>query len=123
MNGVSMRVNAMSARVLGGLLLAALPALSGAAVSVSPSGQPGYSIKVQTPPGCGPEPSISINYSGARNGAVGTGWTLSVGAQITRCAGIKAIDGMPGTVNFDATDKLGGNRPRVQKHFRAERSH
>ncbi|MDH0868220.1 FG-GAP-like repeat-containing protein [Mitsuaria sp. GD03876] len=108
-----MKVNALNLKVLGSLVLATLPAWSGAAVTVSPSGQPGYSIKVQTPPGRGPEPSISINYSGARNGAVGTGWTLSVGAQITRCAGIKAIDGMPGTVNFDATDKLCLNGARL----------
>ncbi|WP_431287710.1 FG-GAP-like repeat-containing protein [Roseateles chitinivorans] len=113
MNGVSMRVNAIGLRSLAGLLLVAWQGMSGAAVSVSPSGQPGYSIKVETPPGRGPEPSISIDYTGARNGAVGTGWTLSVGAQITRCAGIKAIDGMPGTINFDSTDKLCLNGSRL----------
>ncbi|OWQ86991.1 hypothetical protein CDN99_20050 [Roseateles aquatilis] len=86
---------------------------SHAAVSVSPGGQPGYSISVSTPPGRGPEPSISINYTGGRNGSVGTGWSLNVGAQITRCAGIKAIDGMPGTINFMATDKLCFNGARL----------
>ena len=103
----------MSVRAFWGLLLAALPALSGAAVSVSPSGQPGYSIKVETPPGRGAEPNITISYSGGRNGSVGAGWALSAGAQITRCAGIKAIDGASGTINFLATDKLCLNGSRL----------
>lgn len=113
MNGVSMKMNGLGWGAAAGIALLIAPTWSGAAVSVSPSGQPGYSIKVETPPGRGPAPSVSINYSGARNGVVGAGWTLSVGSQITRCAGIKAIDGMPGTVNFDVTDKLCLNGSRL----------
>ena len=113
MNGVSMKMNGLGLRAVAGIALVVAPVWVGAAVSVSPSGQPAYSIKIETPPGRGPEPSISIDYTGARNGAVGAGWTMSVGAQIARCAGIKAIDRMAGTINFAPTDKLCMNGVRL----------
>ena len=90
-------------------LTAALFSLGASAqLSVSESGSPLYSHPISVPPGIGNlVPNIGLLYAaGGVNGPVGHGWSIQGMSAITRCAGIRAIDGSPRAVDFSGNDKL-----------------
>ncbi|MCI4431647.1 MAG: VCBS repeat-containing protein, partial [Burkholderiales bacterium] len=90
-------------------LTAALFSLGASAqLSVSESGSPIYSHPIAVPPGIGNlVPNIGLLYAaGGVNGPVGHGWSIQGMSAITRCAGIRAIDGSPRAVDFSGNDKL-----------------
>jgi len=85
--------------------------------SVDSSGSANYNIPIWVPTGArGIEPHIALHYrSGAPDGILGAGWTLSGLSAITRCAKTWASDGTPSGVTLTPADGLclDGNRLRA----------
>ncbi|WED66575.1 SpvB/TcaC N-terminal domain-containing protein [Synoicihabitans lomoniglobus] len=82
----------------------------GGDLQVDNRGSANYSIPLRIPPGRGGmQPSLSLNYSsGAGNGLLGIGFSLSTGfpEAIMRGRDILARDGQVRAVHFDAADKF-----------------
>jgi Salmonella virulence plasmid 65kDa B protein len=106
----ALRMHALSA-----LLIAALSTTvhatgnhTGAQFAVTESGAATLSVPIQVPRGIGGmEPQLSLNYStGAGNGLLGLGWTLSGPSAITRCAKTILHDGARGAVTFGTGDRF-----------------
>lgn len=98
-----------SLRVVGMTMTASseIGTIPGAA-SVGPTGQAGYSIPIEVPPGAGGlAPSLALQYgSGAGNGSFGLGWGVVGFSAIDRCAKTIADDGAFSPVEFDGDDAL-----------------
>jgi hypothetical protein len=91
------------------LLAALFAAVSAhAQVTVSANGNPTYSQSIAVPPGvAGMSPKIELFYAGGgSNGPVGHGWSVGGISVITRCPPNKAVDGAPGTVDYNSGDHL-----------------
>jgi RHS repeat-associated protein len=75
---------------------------------VGPTGQAGYSIPIEVPPGAGGlAPAFSLQYSsGEGNGLFGVGWGLSGLSTIDRCPRTIAEDGAHAPVRLDAKDAV-----------------
>jgi RHS repeat-associated protein len=75
---------------------------------IGPTGQAGYSIPLELPPGAGGlVPSMSLSYSsGGGNGLFGLGWSLNGFSSIDRCGKTIADDGAFGPVELDEDDAL-----------------
>jgi RHS repeat-associated protein len=93
----------------GRMVLPATPIAVGASVGylpgswdVSPAGQFTYSIPLDVPAGrAGMQPTLSLVYSsGAGNGLLGVGWSLSGLSSITRCRKTLASDGVVDGVDY-----------------------
>ncbi|KNZ32392.1 MAG: hypothetical protein AD742_11470 [Methylibium sp. NZG] len=69
---------------------------------------PAFSHSIAVPPGiAGLMPNVGLLYGGGGiNGPVGHGWSIQGVSAITRCPGIRAIDGTPRAVDNGASDKL-----------------
>lgn len=93
--------------LLASVVLGALAPAHGQ-LSVSASGTPSFSHAIEVPPGvAGMSPKIGLFYAGGGvNGPVGHGWSLQGLSVITRCAAIKATDGVRGAVSYTSSDKL-----------------
>ena len=93
------------------------PGATPGSFNVSESGAATYSIPIAVPPGtAGMEPKLSLQYnSQSGNGLLGMGWSLGGLSSISRCPQTQAIDGVRGSVNFDANDRfcLDGQRLMV----------
>ncbi|MFD2452201.1 SpvB/TcaC N-terminal domain-containing protein [Ideonella paludis] len=96
-----------------------LPALANGVTSpmqfaVTESGQATVNIPIQVPRGiAGMEPHLALNYSsGAGNGLLGLGWTLSGISAITRCPKSIQHDQVRGVIRFNTGDRycLDGQR-------------
>ena len=76
--------------------------------AVTEGGAATISIPIQVPRGIGGlEPQLSLNYSsGAGNGLLGIGWTLSGPSAITRCGKSIPWDGERGAVTFSKSDRF-----------------
>lgn len=82
--------------------------------AVTESGAATVTVPIQVPRGiAGMEPQLALNYSsGAGNGLLGIGWTLSGPSSITRCPKSLALDGARAAVRFGQGDRycLDGQR-------------
>lgn len=76
--------------------------------AVSESGAVTVNIPIKVPRGIGGmEPQLGLNFGGgAGNGLLGLGWALSGPSTIARCPKTRAVDGVRGSVNFDANDQF-----------------
>jgi hypothetical protein len=88
--------------------VAASPVGTPSSGSVTQSGAFSYSIPFRLPPGtAGVAPKLGLSYSSqGGNGIAGMGWNLSGLSVIMRCPRIPAIDGVLGSINLDANDRL-----------------
>ncbi len=81
---------------------------------VTNNGQATYKIPVITAPGsAGLVPNVSLNYSsGAGNGNMGLGWSLSAYGVISRCRQTEGIDGVAKPITWTSEDRfcLNGDR-------------
>jgi RHS repeat-associated protein len=79
--------------------------LAGAS-SVSPSGAYTYRLPIDVPPGrAGVEPTLALTYaSGAGDGPLGVGWSLSGLSEIRRCRQTRATEGLPDGIDYDDSD-------------------
>jgi len=78
-------------------------------VTVSNGGAASYEHTIAVPPGIGGvAPQLSLSYSSGdrHNGVVGYGWSLRGPSTITRCAAVRATDGVHVSVGYTANDKL-----------------
>ncbi|SHN26023.1 Repeat domain-containing protein [Rhizobacter sp. OV335] len=78
-------------------------------VTVSNGGTASYEHTIAVPPGIGGmAPQLGLSYSSGNrsNGAVGYGWSLQGVSTLTRCAAVRATDGVHVSVLFNANDKL-----------------
>ena len=77
-------------------------------IGVSPSGSLSYSIPIFTPEGiAGLKPNIDLTYnSGAGNGIVGLGWSISGTSVISRCPQTIEQDGTRNNVSLDQYDRF-----------------
>ena len=87
---------------------ATTPGATPGSFSVNESGAASYSIPIAIPPGtAGIQPTLSLQYnSQSGNGLLGMGWSLGGLSAITRCPQTQALDGVRGSVNYDANDRL-----------------
>lgn len=78
------------------------------AFSVSSTGEAGYQLTLEVPPGrAGMEPHPSLSYdSSSGNGLVGMGFSLGGFSSITRCGSNVAQDGRLRGVNYDRGDNF-----------------
>lgn len=106
---------ALRMQILSALLIAALSTNvqatgnhTGAQFAVTESGAVTLSVPIQVPRGIGGiEPQLSLDYSsGAGNGLLGLGWTLTGPSAITRCAKTILHDGVRGAVTFGLGDRF-----------------
>jgi hypothetical protein len=76
--------------------------------AVTEGGAATLTIPIQVPRGIGGlEPQLSLNYSsGAGNGLLGVGWTLSGPSAITRCGKTLPLDNERGAVTFTGADRF-----------------
>jgi hypothetical protein len=76
--------------------------------AVTEGGAATLTIPIQVPRGIGGlEPQLSLNYSsGAGNGLLGVGWTLSGPSAITRCGKTIPLDNERGAVTFADSDRF-----------------
>ncbi len=76
--------------------------------NVSAGGNVNYSIPLLTPTGtAGLQPNLSLSYnSGAGNGIVGLGWSMSGVSTITRCRQTEVQDSNATAVDFSANDRF-----------------
>ena len=85
--------------------------------SVTEGGSASISIPIQVVRGlAGMEPQLSLSYSsGAGNGLLGIGWTLTGPSAITRCPKNRVTDGVRGAVTFGPGDRycLDGQRLEI----------
>ncbi|KQU77157.1 MULTISPECIES: FG-GAP-like repeat-containing protein [unclassified Rhizobacter] len=78
-------------------------------VTVSNGGTASYEHAIAVPPGIGGlAPQLGLSYSSGdrHNGVVGYGWSLRGPSTITRCAAVRATDGVHVSVGYTANDKL-----------------
>ena len=87
---------------------ASVPGTVVGAFSVDPSGAANYVIPIAVPPGvAGLQPDIKLSYSSrAPDGQLGMGWSLSGLSAVTRCPKNLDVDGLPGGVLFQTSDKF-----------------
>ena len=85
--------------------------------AVTEGGSASISIPIQVVRGlAGMEPQLSLSYSsGAGNGLLGIGWTLTGPSAITRCPKNRVTDGVRGAVTFGPGDRycLDGQRLEI----------
>lgn len=76
--------------------------------AVTESGAATLTVPIQVPRGIGGmEPQLALNYStGAGNGLLGLGWSLSGPSAITRCPKTILHDGVRGAVTFGVGDRF-----------------
>ena len=94
---------------------ATTPGATPGSFSVNESGAASYSIPIAIPPGtAGLQPTLSLLYnSQSGDGLLGMGWSLGGLSVITRCPQTQALDGVRGSVNFDANDRFCLNGQRL----------
>ena len=83
--------------------------------SVSSAGQASFRIPIPVPPGIqDQQPDLSFAYSsGAANGLLGVGWSMSGFSKISRVKKIIAIDGVAGAIDFSNDDRFALNGQRL----------
>ena len=78
-----------------------------AQVAVGANGDPSFSLPLKTAPSVGGMvPKLALIYTGGPNRELGQGWALGGVSKIERCAATKAVDGVPGSVQYKNSDKL-----------------
>ena len=76
-------------------------------LSVAPTGQAGYSIPIEVPPGvAGMQPTLSISYNTlSGNSPLGVGWAINGFSSISRCKLTQVHDGKFDGVDYDNDDR------------------
>ena len=76
-------------------------------IAVGPTGQAGYNIPIEVPPGiAGMQPTLSISYNTlGGNSTLGVGWSISGFSSISRCRLTQVQDGKFDGVDYDSDDR------------------